>query len=209
MLVPLAGILLYRTGIVFRPDENVGHSQIGSDEDRAIGTRTRAPMAIEAPDQQGPPATNHGNTATAAANRGSIAFYFYPNDANPLKRVARQRQSGRISEELYDPGTPAALDHIRQIVARIGEARIDIRGHTDHSISSHDSPAARSLSLERAQAVAAAIRHTLADLSPPAKVSFSLEGDGREQSAEAKGSGGYAPERRCDVAVLSASPSRR
>jgi len=206
LLLTLGAGLLYRTGILFPADAAPGtSSQIqrsASNEPPSLAGQ--GPQPVEAPDQQGPPSAEPQHGGSTPSTDELLTVYFYPNDADPFKRVARQH-GGRIVEELYDPHVTSTLKRVVQRVARMRRAQVAIRARADTSLRDDATrEAARALAWRRAEALREAIANALKRHAPRPQVRYSLAGAGWSDTEAPDGPPNHARERRAEIRVTGA-----
>jgi outer membrane protein OmpA-like peptidoglycan-associated protein len=153
--------LSYRVGLLFPPRPLAsGTSEIARHPRAEVARESAAPRgrAVEAPDQGGPPATSRAGQTSSTATEQTFTVYFYPNDSNPLRQVARQRK-GQIALVPYDAQAATTLKRVAQAVARIEPRQLIIRGYCDQTIDEAPFTAGRRLARERALAVRHLVQH--------------------------------------------------
>ena len=148
-----------------------------------------------------------GTTAAAVQSEApeiltkTVVINFFPNSWDLRHRVTRT-VDGKAREELYDPNVDNVVEEIGQLAGQYGAARIVIEGHTDASMRGQVPLAfVQELSLNRANAVRAAVLRKFPDLNPN---QFSTVGMAWDRPADAAQPNDHARNRRVEVKVYPA-----
>lgn len=128
----------------------------------------------------------------------TVVIQFYPNSWD-IKKMITRLDNGKTIEEAYDPNVPFVLEEVGRLAGQFGAARIVIEGHTDGSMRGNVPDAAvKELSLNRANAVKAALVQKFSSLDPN---QFSVNGMGWSRPADANDPDNHAKNRRVEVKV--------
>jgi hypothetical protein len=128
-------------------------------------------------------------------------IHFFPNSADPYKKLVRKDESGADVEEFYDPNVDFVLEKIGEQIGQFELSRVVIEGHTDGSMRGQVD---EQLVLELSQSRADKIREELIkkfDLDPNR---FTAKGYGWSRPASAEDPDNHAQNRRVEVRILPA-----
>jgi NitT/TauT family transport system substrate-binding protein len=148
--------------------------------------------------------------ATAGAVQGekeeiltkTVVIHFFPNSWDLNKKVTRTGDSGKDTEELYDPNVQFVVEEVGKLAGQYGAARIVIEGHTDGSMRGQvPKSLVQELSLNRANSVKEAIVRRFPTLQPN---QFSTAGIGWDRPADASDAENNAKNRRVEIKVYPA-----
>ena len=130
-----------------------------------------------------------------------VVINFFPNSWDLHHRVTSV-ENGKAREELYDPNVDNVVEEIGQLAGQYGAARIVIEGHTDSSMRGQVPKSfVQELSLNRADAVRAAVLERFPDLDPNQLVT---EGVAWDRPFDAQDAENHAKNRRVEVKVYPA-----
>ena len=148
--------------------------------------------------------------ATAGAVQGekeeiltkTVVIHFFPNSWDLNKKVTRTGDSGKDTEELYDPNVQFVVEEVGKLAGQYGAARIVIEGHTDGSMRGQvPKSLVQELSLNRANSVKEAIVRRFPTLQPN---QFSTAGIGWDRPADSSDAENNAKNRRVEIKVYPA-----
>jgi NitT/TauT family transport system substrate-binding protein len=135
----------------------------------------------------------------------TVVIHFFPNSWDVNKKVTRTNDTGKETEELYDPNVGFVVDEIGKLAGQYGAARIVIEGHTDGSMkASVPKSLVQELSLNRANSVKEAVLRKFPSLQPN---QFSTAGMGWDRPADPSDPENNAKNRRVEVKVYPAEAS--
>jgi NitT/TauT family transport system substrate-binding protein len=152
----------------------------------------------------------HFAPATAGSIQGekteiltkTVVIHFYPNSWDLNKKITRTGDSGKDTEELYDPNVGFVVEEVGKLAGQFGAARVVIEGHTDGSMKGQvPKSLVTELSLNRANAVKEAIVRKFASLQPN---QFATAGMGWDRPADPADPDNSAKNRRVEIKVYPA-----
>lgn len=127
---------------------------------------------------------------------------FFPNDADPYKKIFRKNDEGKDVEELYDPNVDFVLEEIADQIGQFEFSRVRIEGHADASMRGQvDEQIVLELSQKRADAVQEALLKKFKQLDPKR---FQAVGRGWREPADPNRPNDHAKNRRVEVEILPA-----
>ena len=132
----------------------------------------------------------------------TVVIHFFPNSWDLEKKVTRTGDTGKETEELYDPNVGFIVEEVGKLAGQYGAARIVIEGHTDASMRGQvPKSLVQELSLNRANSVKEALVRKFPTLQPN---QFSTAGLGWDKPADDSDPANGAKNRRVEVKIYPA-----
>ena len=132
----------------------------------------------------------------------TVVIHFFPNSWDLNKKVTRTGDSGKDTEELYDPNVQFVVEEVGKLAGQYGAARIVIEGHTDGSMRGQvPKSLVQELSANRANSVKEAIVRRFPTLQPN---QFSTAGIGWDRPADSSDPENNAKNRRVEIKIYPA-----